>query len=74
MLSSIMVIDELKHDVRTKDMRIVVLVAETNEAKAAAVKEFFTEKYGDDIAGFVTVPIDTAVAVETVETARTPET
>ncbi len=69
LVSSMMVIDELKSDVRTKDMRIVVLVADTNEAKADAVKEFFVEKYGDQVAGFVTVPIDTAIAVETVDTA-----
>ncbi len=66
LLSSTMVIDELKHDVRTKDVRIVVLLEETLEAKVDALKEFFTEKYGDDLAGILTVPLDTTSAMEIV--------
>ena len=68
-MSSIMAIDELKHDVRTKDMRVLVLLSDTNEAKVDALKEFFTNKYNDSLAGFITVPLDTAVAMEIVNTA-----
>lgn len=65
-VSSLTVIDELKSDVRTRDMRILVLVEETSDAKIGAVKEFFQNKYGDKLAGFLVVPLDTASIVEVV--------
>ncbi|MHC5012496.1 MAG: HEAT repeat domain-containing protein, partial [Planctomycetota bacterium] len=67
--SSLMVIDELLADARTRDMRIVVLLQDTPEAQTAAVRDFFSGKYGDSINGFINVPIDTASAVETVTAA-----
>ncbi len=67
--SAIAVIDDLKHDVRTKDMRIVVLLAETRESKVGELQDFFKKKYGDDIAGFITVPLETANVVDTVTAA-----
>jgi len=68
-VSSIMAIDELKNDARTKDMRIIVLIAETLEGKVEAVREFFENKYGDQIAGIIEVPIDTASSMELVKEA-----
>lgn len=67
--SSIMILDELTTDVRTKDMRIVLLVRETAERKKDAIQNFFSEKYGDKIAGFIDVPIVDAAAMSTVDTA-----
>lgn len=62
--SALTVIDELKDDARTRDMRILVLVQETMEQDVSSVMEFFQNKYGDDVAGFITVPIDTLSAME----------
>jgi len=67
--SSYMVIDELIADARTRDMKIVVLVADTSESKAAAIKEGFTAKYGDKIAGFISEPIVESVVISTVNAA-----
>lgn len=68
-VSSIMAIDELKYDARTRDMRIIVLIAETMEGKVAAIREFFENKYNDKIAGYIVVPIDTASSMELVREA-----
>jgi CheY-like chemotaxis protein len=65
-VSSLQVIDELLADVRTRDMRIVLLVESTPEQETEAVQEFFQNKYGDGIKGFVQVPLVTANVVETV--------
>ena len=69
LVSSITAIDELKHDVRTRDMRIIVLIAETMEGKVKAVREFYENKYNDKIAGYIEVPIDTASSMELVKEA-----
>ena len=53
LVSSITAIDELKHDARTRDMRILVLIAETMEGKVQAIREFFETKYNDQIAGYI---------------------
>jgi HEAT repeat protein len=68
-VSSITAIDELKHDARTRDMRIIVLIAETMEGKVEAIREFYETKYNDQIAGYITVPIDTASSMELVKEA-----
>lgn len=67
--SAIMVLDELKNDVRTKDVRVLVLLEETDEAKVDALRDFFESKYGDEVVGFLTVPLDTATIVDAVAAA-----
>ena len=67
--SSYMVIDELLADARTRDMKIIVLVQDTSESKAAAIKEGFTTKYGDKLAGFISVPVVESVVISTVNAA-----
>ncbi len=67
--SSILVIDELLQDARTKDMRVVVLLPEGPAEVVEAHKTFFTNKYTDKLKGFVTVPIDTAAMIEVVNAA-----
>jgi hypothetical protein len=68
-VSSLMVIDELLADARTKGMRILVLLQDTPEQARDVIREFFQTKYGESLAGFVEVPIDTTNAVEVVTTA-----
>lgn len=67
--SSYMVIDELIADARTKGMKIVVLISDTNSAKADAVREGFSSKYGESISGFITAPVVEAAAFSTVDAA-----
>ena len=67
--SSYMVIDELIADARTRDMKIVVLVQDTSENKAAAIQEGFQSKYGDKIAGFISAPVVESVVISTVNAA-----
>jgi len=67
--SSYMVIDELIADARTKGMKIVVLVGDTDSAKADAVREGFQSKYGDAISGFISEPIVESAAFSTVDAA-----
>ena len=64
--SSLMVIDELTRDARTKDMRIVVLLDEGSEAKNAVTKEFLAGKYGDKVAAFIEAPLVEAVVASEV--------
>ncbi len=68
-LSSLMVIDELLADARTRDMRIVVLLQDTAESKKDAVQSLFADKYGDKVAGFIEVPIVEADAMSKISTA-----
>ncbi len=67
--SSYMVIDELIADARTKNMKIIVLVQDTAEAQADAIREGFSNKYGDSIAGFIATPIVESAAMSTVNAA-----
>jgi HEAT repeat protein len=67
--SSILVIDELVADARTKEMRVIVLLQEAPDEAIGVAKEFFTNKYGDKLKGFLTVPLDTATVVSTVNAA-----
>ncbi len=67
--SSYMVIDELLSDARTKGMKIVVLVQDTPENKADAVREGFKKKYGDAIHGFIASPVVEANAFSAVDAA-----
>jgi HEAT repeat protein len=67
--SSYMVIDELLADARTKDMKIVVLVQDTAENKADAIKEGFSAKYGESIVGFIDGDIVESVVISTVNAA-----
>jgi hypothetical protein len=67
--SSILVLDELLLDARTKDMRLVVLLPEGQADVVEAHKTFFTNKYGDKLKGFIGSPIDTASMTETVDAA-----
>ncbi|MCC7139745.1 MAG: hypothetical protein IT460_15085 [Planctomycetes bacterium] len=64
--SSLAVIDELLADIRTKNMRIVVVVG---GADMAAKKEFLTTKYGDKLAGFIEEPLVATAYVPTVQAA-----
>ncbi len=67
--SSYMVIDELIADARTKGMKIVVLVQDTQENKADAIREGFKQKYGDSIHGFISSPVVEANAFSAVNAA-----
>lgn len=67
--SSYMVIDELIADARTKGMKIVVLVGDTQSAKADAIREGFQSKYGDAISGFISEPIVESAVFSTVDAA-----
>ena len=67
--SSYMVIDELMADARTKGMKVVVLVGDTTEAKADAIREGFQTKYGDAIHGFISAPVVESAAFSTVDAA-----
>jgi hypothetical protein len=67
--SSYMVIDELIADARTKVMKIVVLVSDTSNAKADAIRESFTAKYGESISGFISEPIVESAAFSTIDAA-----
>ena len=67
--SSYMVLDELIADARTKGMKIVVLVGDTNSAKADAVREGFASKYGEAISGFISEPIVESAVFSTVDAA-----
>jgi CheY-like chemotaxis protein len=67
--SSLLVIDELLADARTKDMRVVVLLQEGPEGSIGAAKEFFQNKYGEKLKGFLEVPLQTATVVDVVNAA-----
>lgn len=67
--SAYMVLDELFADARTKDMKVIVLVQDTPERLADAVREGFQAKYGDKISGFISVPLVETVALSTVNAA-----
>ncbi len=67
--SSYMVIDEILADARTKDMKVIVLVQDTSENKADAIREGFKSKYGDKIHGFITAPIVESTAYSAVSAA-----
>ncbi len=67
--SAIGVIDELKSDVRTKEMRVIVLLGGMEGQGVDTLKDFFQKRYGDKVAGFLNVPLDTSVVAETVNAA-----
>ena len=67
--SSMLVIDDLTRDARTKNMRVVLLLDEGSEAADAAVKEVFAQKYGDKIHGYLQRPITDTVTASTVDAA-----
>jgi CheY-like chemotaxis protein len=61
--SSLAVLDELMSDLRTKNMRVVVVV------DSAAKKEFLTTKYGEKIAGYIDEPLNAPGYLPTVQAA-----
>jgi HEAT repeat protein len=67
--SAYMVLDELISDARTKGMKIVVLVGDTAEAKADAIREGFAQKYGDKIHGYISAPIVESAVFSAVDAA-----
>ncbi len=67
--NALLVIDELTRDARTKDMRIVVLLDEGSAERNAATKEFFSSKYGEQIAAYVETPLVEATVASEVEAA-----
>ena len=66
--SSLSTIEELSKDARTQDMRILVLIDETGD-RAATLKEFFSSRFGEDIAGFLEVPLVDGVVASSVKDA-----
>ena len=67
--STLAVIDELQADLRTKNMRIVVVAGGDSAEKLAEKKAFLSAKYGEKIAGFIEEPLATASVKDAVEAA-----
>jgi hypothetical protein len=64
--SSTLVIDALQLDARTRDMRLVVLLPEGPPDVVEVHRNFYANKYGEKVKGFITTPIDTASMVPVV--------
>lgn len=67
--SSLMVVDELIADARTRDMRILILIGAMDASKADAIREHFQNKYQDKISGFVSAPIVESAVLSSVKAA-----
>ncbi len=66
--STLAVLDELSRDLRTKNMRVVVVVG-GSPAEIEAKKAFLSGKYGEAIKGFVEEPLVTTAYLPIVEKA-----
>ena len=61
------IIDELQSDLRTKNMKIVVVVGGESADVIAAKKAFLQTKYGEKIADFIEEPLVTAAVLPKIE-------
>jgi HEAT repeat protein len=64
---TIAIIDELQADLRTKNMKIVVVVGGESADVIAAKKQFLTAKYGDKIVDYVEEPLVTGAVLPKIE-------
>ena len=67
--STLAVIDELLADLRTKNMRVMVLVGGVSPDQITEKKAFLSAKYGDKLAGFIEEPLVTTAYLPAVEAA-----
>ena len=64
---TISILDELQADLRTKNMKIVVVVGGESADVISAKKEFLQKKYGEKITDFVEEPLVTATVLPKIE-------